>query len=129
MEDSSTRSWNQIAEEWVSHADANDYRNVFLIPHTFALLGDVAGKRVLDVGCGEGGYSRVLASKGADVTGIDGSERLIEIAERRAEKENLSIDFQIMNANSLSQITTVPTLLERNQALGNNSTLSFVECE
>lgn len=104
MEDSSTRSWNQIAEEWVSHADANDYRNVFLIPHTFALLGDVAGKKVLDVGCGEGGYSRVLASKGADVTGIDGSERLIEIAERRAEKENLSIDFQIMNANSLSQI-------------------------
>jgi len=104
MEDSSTQSWNQIAEEWVTHADANDYRNVFLIPHTFALLGEVAGKKVLDVGCGEGSYTRMLASKGAYVTGIDGSDRLIKIAKRRAEKENLGIIYQVANANSLSDI-------------------------
>ena len=104
MEDSSTRSWNQIAEDWVAHADANDYRNVFLMPHTFALLGEVAEKKVLDVGCGEGGYTRMLASKGASVTGIDGSARLIEIAKRRAEKERLSIVYRLRNANSLSEI-------------------------
>jgi ubiquinone/menaquinone biosynthesis C-methylase UbiE len=104
MEDSSTRSWNQIADEWVTHADMNDYRNVFLIPHTLALLGDVSGKKVLDVGCGEGGYTRMLASKGAYVTGIDGSDRLIEIAKRRAEKEHLSIIYQVTNANSLSEL-------------------------
>lgn len=101
MEDSSTLSWNQIAEEWVAHADSNDYRKVFLIPHTFALLGEVAGKRMLDVGCGEGGYSRRLAREGAIVTGVDGSARLIEIAKQRAEKEGLSIVYEIRNANSL----------------------------
>lgn len=101
MEDSSTLSWDQIAEEWVDHADSNDYRNVFLIPYTFALLGEVAGKRILDVGCGEGGYTRRLARKGANVTGIDGSARLIDIAKRRAEKENLAIVFEVRNANSL----------------------------
>lgn len=101
MEDSSTLSWDQIAEEWVTHADSNDYRNVFLIPNTFALLGEVAGKKILDLGCGEGGYSRRLARKRADVTGVDGSARLIDIAKRRAEKENLSIIHEVRNANSL----------------------------
>lgn len=47
-DDSSTRSWNTIADEWVAHADANDYRNLFLIPLTFNLLGDVRAKHVLD---------------------------------------------------------------------------------
>ena len=101
MEDDSTLSWDRIAEEWVAHADSNDYRNLFLIPNTFALLGRVAGKRVLDVGCGEGGYTRRLAREGADVTGVDGSARLIEVARRRAEKENLSIAYEVRNANSL----------------------------
>lgn len=101
MEDSSTISWNQIAEEWVDHADSNDYRNFFLIPNTFALLGEVAGKKILDVGCGEGGYTRMLARKGADVTGIDGSARLIDIAKQRAEKENLAISYEVRNASSL----------------------------
>src|ERR1051325_8359662 len=101
MEDSSTRSWDQIAEEWVAHADSNDYRNLFLMPHTFAMLGEVAGKKVLDVGCGEGGYTRVLAGKGARVTGIDGSARLVDIAKRRAEKESLTVGYEVRNANSL----------------------------
>jgi SAM-dependent methyltransferase len=101
MEDSSTLSWDQIAEDWAAHADSNDYRNVFLIPVTLALLGEVAGKKVLDVGCGEGGYTRILASKGAQVTGIDGSAKLIDIAKRRAEKENLTITHEVRNANSL----------------------------
>lgn len=101
MEDSSTKSWDQIAEDWVTHADSNDYRNVFLIPQTLALLGDVAEKRILDVGCGEGGYARILASKGAQVTGIDGSARLIDIAKRRAQKENHATVYKVRNANSL----------------------------
>lgn len=104
MEDSSTKSWDQVAEDWVAHADSNDYRNVFLIPQTLTLLGDVAEKKILDVGCGEGGYARILASKGAHVTGIDGSARLIDIAKLRAEKENPAAVYKVRNANSLHDI-------------------------
>jgi SAM-dependent methyltransferase len=101
MEDSSTRSWEQLAEEWAGQAPVNDYRNIFLMPQTFALLGDVAGRRILDVGCGEGGYSRRLAQQGAQVTGIDGSPTLIEFARQRATQEQVAVTHETRNANSL----------------------------
>jgi 2-polyprenyl-3-methyl-5-hydroxy-6-metoxy-1,4-benzoquinol methylase len=49
-----------------------------------ALLGDVAGREVLDAGCGEGFFSRLLAARRARVTGVDRSPRLIELARAQA---------------------------------------------
>ena len=102
--DTSTQSWEAIADDWVAHTDANDYRNHFLIPKTLELLGNVNGKRLLDVGCGEGGYSRMLAKRGARVTGLDGSPRLIEVAQRQAIAEGLSIEYLVRNANAMAGI-------------------------
>jgi SAM-dependent methyltransferase len=48
------------------------------------------GTRVLDVGCGVGRWSRLLAAKGAAVTGIDLSPTMIEQAERRAAAEGVA---------------------------------------
>jgi 2-polyprenyl-3-methyl-5-hydroxy-6-metoxy-1,4-benzoquinol methylase len=44
------------------------------------MMGDVKGKTVLDLGCGEGYYSRVFAELGAQVTGIDFSEEIVNAA-------------------------------------------------
>lgn len=52
--------------------------------YRFRLLGDVQGKRVLDVGCGLGDNAILLASFGARVTGVDVSRASIETARRRA---------------------------------------------
>ena len=103
-EDSSTRSWNAIAESWVSHADNNDYRNFFLMPRMLEMLGDVSGRRIIDLGCGEGGYARQLKRRGANVIGTDGSETLIRIARERAAAENLDVPFICANANALDAI-------------------------
>jgi 2-polyprenyl-3-methyl-5-hydroxy-6-metoxy-1,4-benzoquinol methylase len=51
-----------------------------LLPPLLELLGDITGRQVLDAGCGEGYLARVLAARGAHVTGIDLSPRLIELA-------------------------------------------------
>jgi ubiquinone/menaquinone biosynthesis C-methylase UbiE len=103
-EDSSTRSWNAIADDWVAHADTNDYRNYYLMPRLLAMVGEVSGKTVLDLGCGEGGYARELSRRGARVTGVDGSARLIDVARQRAESEGLALRFVLANASALDAI-------------------------
>jgi len=57
------------------------------------VVGDVFGLTVLDAGCGEGYLSRILSSRGATVTGIDISPRLVEMA--RAKDPTGTITYQV----------------------------------
>jgi len=103
-DDTSTRSWEAAADDWVSHADSSDYQNLFLQPRMLKLAGDVAGRRVLDLGCGEGAYSRALARLGARVIGVDGSRRLVDVARQRAAVSGLEIPYHCRNANALEEV-------------------------
>ena len=51
----------------------------------FRILGSLQGRKVLDVGCGDGVNAVMLATLGASVTGIDISPKAVELAARRAE--------------------------------------------
>jgi 2-polyprenyl-3-methyl-5-hydroxy-6-metoxy-1,4-benzoquinol methylase/NTP pyrophosphatase (non-canonical NTP hydrolase) len=78
--------WNIIAEAWTKlvkdpHEDPN--REKILLPTLENLLGDVRNKSILDIGCGEGSVCRFLAKKGARVTGLDFSEKMIQFAEKQ----------------------------------------------
>jgi SAM-dependent methyltransferase len=57
------------------------------------LLGDVAGKRVLDLGCGTGQASVVLARKGATVIAVDASERMLGRARQLAARGEARVDW------------------------------------
>jgi predicted RNA methylase len=52
-------------------------------PAVIAMLGDVAGRRVLDAGCGWGVLAAWLAEHGATVTAFDGSGEMTALARRR----------------------------------------------
>lgn len=58
--------------------------------YSLNLLGDLCGKRILDVGCGEGEDAVLLAKLGAKVTGFDVSPGAIAVAKRRAEIDGVS---------------------------------------
>ena len=58
---------------------------VFPLEYSFAAIGDVRGRTVLDFGCGSGENSLVLARRGARVVGVDLSESLLRLARRRLE--------------------------------------------
>jgi SAM-dependent methyltransferase len=64
---------------WSGHQPTNAYIDR---PAMLALIGDVAGLDVLDVGCGAGFYSAAMGERGARVTGIDGSVSLLRHAEK-----------------------------------------------
>nr|WP_240895606.1 class I SAM-dependent methyltransferase [Kineococcus siccus] len=48
-----------------------------------ATLGDLRGRRLLDLGCGHGWLAGIVARAGAEVVGVDGSDALVTIARRR----------------------------------------------
>ena len=51
------------------------------------------GLKVLDIGCGGGLISEPMARLGAEVTGIDASEKNIKVAKIHSEKNNLKIKY------------------------------------
>ncbi len=70
--------WVASVEDWIGQDQA--VRTDMLDSWVLNALGDVSGRRVLDIGCGEGRFCRLLAGMGAEVTGVDLTEGLVEAA-------------------------------------------------
>jgi len=96
-------SFEDISAWWDRHAgDAGDvYHRHLILPALLAALGDVTDLPVLDLGCGNGMSSRVLARHGARVTGVDLSPSLIARAREREAHEPLGIAYRVADAASL----------------------------
>ena len=102
-EDKIKKEWNCAAESWVDFVrTGKDYcRDGLNNPATFKLIGDVKGLVVLDLACGEGYNTRILARKGVKVTGVDFSEKLIRFAKQEEDKDKLGICYKVMDAAEL----------------------------
>ena len=83
-------------------AIAEAYRNSKRLPFReyverytlFNMLGDMRGKEVLDVACGEGFYTRLIKQAGAaKVTGVDISAAMIQLAEEEERRHPLGCRY------------------------------------
>ena len=89
------RCWNDNAAAWAAEVrQGHDVARAWLNnPAFLPFIGDVRGKRVLDAGCGEGYNTRLLARAGARMTGVDLSERMIELAREEERRAPLDIRY------------------------------------
>jgi SAM-dependent methyltransferase len=77
--------WTESAKAWIDVIDRGDPNRLLLLdPVMLQLAGEVARLRVLDVGCGEGRFCRLLSEAGARCTGLDVSTPLVQAARSRS---------------------------------------------
>lgn len=81
--------YDSMGAAYAANADTNPYNALYDRPAVLELAGDVAGLRVLDAGCAAGALSNELAGRGAEIVGVDASERMIAIARERLEGKGL----------------------------------------
>lgn len=80
--------WDNVAEWYDNYLGKDDtYQSSVIAPNLVRMIDMKKGMKVLDVACGQGYFSKILAKNGATVTGIDQSSKLVDIAKKDA-KEN-----------------------------------------
>jgi 2-polyprenyl-6-hydroxyphenyl methylase / 3-demethylubiquinone-9 3-methyltransferase len=65
-------------------------------------LAPVAGKRVVDIGCGGGILAEAIAKKGATVTGIDLSEKALKVADLHSLESGVEVRYELTSAEDLA---------------------------
>jgi SAM-dependent methyltransferase len=75
--------WRANAADFAEYAARSPYNALYDRPAVLDLLGDVAGRRVLDAGCGPGLYAEELIRRGAHVVGFDESPDMVRLARSR----------------------------------------------
>jgi SAM-dependent methyltransferase len=76
--------YDEFADDYLDQA-RDGFANAWTDrPACLDLLGDVAGRHVLDAACGPGLYAAELIARGARVTGFDQSPRMVELSRARA---------------------------------------------
>ncbi len=105
-------SWEDVADWYRSISGHREHplAERVLYPDLLRLAGRLRDKRVLDVGCGPGTFARLLAHRGARVSAIDASPRMIELAREDAVQAELgaAIDFEVADATRSESLPKGP---------------------
>lgn len=99
------KKFDDLSEEWWDPNGSmkplhqlNPIRLQYIKDHA-----EIVEKKVLDVGCGGGLLSEAMARDAADVTGIDLSESVIQIAKQHAEKKRVIVNYQCIDIDTIAQ--------------------------
>ena len=92
-----SRWWDKESEFKPLH-DINPLRTNFIDDHA-----NIAGKKVLDVGCGGGILCESMSQRGAQVSGIDMGEAPLNVAKLHALESKLSISYQQITVEELAE--------------------------
>ena len=97
-------AWNAGADAYdvFVESGADYYRHEVHGPALLDACEPVHGRRVLDLGCGQGYFSRQLASRGANVTAIDLSPHLVALAQQHETRAPVGIHYESLSASAIA---------------------------
>lgn len=87
---------------YAGYVSADPFRRALHFPAVEAALGDVKGKRILDVGCGDGLFPRLLAQRGASVVGYDVAPEKIAEAQEHSDATRLDVTYVAATPHTFS---------------------------
>ena len=91
------RWWDRASDFKPLH-DINPLRLGYIAQRS----GGLAGKRVVDVGCGGGILTEAMAREGAKVTGIDLSDKALAVARLHQLESGVEVDYRLASAETLA---------------------------
>ncbi len=100
-------SWDEVADDYNKTVGetGDSYHRTYVNPAIFDILGDIKGLSILDLACGQGYLSRILAREGAKVVGIDISDKMLEIARKSEESEPLGVMYIRCSSADMNEIS------------------------
>jgi 2-polyprenyl-3-methyl-5-hydroxy-6-metoxy-1,4-benzoquinol methylase len=99
-------AWDSAIDVWEDFQESGlDYaRDAVHGPALLRALGSVRGQKVLDLGCGQGRFTRVVAGAGARVSAVDWSAAMIRSARRHEAEDPMGIDFRLADAAAVDRL-------------------------
>jgi SAM-dependent methyltransferase len=92
-EDGEMTSYDSIAlDDYLPHVErATSWNNLYERPHMIALLPRLEGKNILDIGCAAGYYTEYCLEKGASVSAVDISRKMLDTVAERVKSPKLQL--------------------------------------
>ena len=100
--------WDQNAPWWDARmGEGNDWHRMLIAPAVERLLDIQPGERVLDLACGNGQFTRRLASIGARVLACDSSAAFLDCARMRTSGHSERIEYRRIDLTSEEQLAAI----------------------
>ena len=104
MENETIVRYDEIADWYNRVMRTGSLLHDLTLPSLFELIGSVEGKRICDLGCGQGEVARALARRGAAVVGVDVSPRMLEYARKQDVSNTAGIEYVLDDARTLRAV-------------------------
>jgi SAM-dependent methyltransferase len=93
----SIESYDEMAKYYENYVDTKPWNAYYERPATLSLLPEIKNKKILDIGCAGGWYTKYLLDNGAEAMAIDVNKNMVEITKRRTQNKCPVIQADINN--------------------------------
>jgi 2-polyprenyl-3-methyl-5-hydroxy-6-metoxy-1,4-benzoquinol methylase len=90
-------------QEYIKATENDPAKRYLQYPESLRLVGDIKDKEVLDVGCGNGMFTRMMARAGAHVTAYDASFEQVKSAAEKEHEEPLGISYIVSDRKPIEE--------------------------